>query len=471
METRHGNHASDARARQRARAKGLCTALVCRPHTAPIVSRPVSHAAQIAALSSADGNYADLSIRHTRALGSLEASKKQSSRLKAEFGALQLHHAQLTAALEQRRETIALALEKTNKALRATSTALEQVNASSKAERAALVDAALSSLRQLRTHMTQAMRSNMPDGHTAAYEGAADGEDVARGLLEVRSLTNEADAAALFGTGTDVGAGGSTRPVPAPSAKRVSPVKTQMTAVATWRPEQGVPWPSWDPPTERARGDAPSALPSLVLQGSSDAPESAPATARAAPSMPLGRAPHHVPHPPSNTSPRAAIGGRARMNVRDAQNGLGAERGVPAGPSAMLGICVVDPPEPDTDERLSPPRRAPSLSLDPAVSSTAQASHQMADHDGTWVPQSNKPAAARTEASVAAAEATAMASRRCRDAAQATTQAQQAQARVKVDDTHAPPLASPAWRGGAVRVSLSGVEYSGVRARPKCCAS
>jgi hypothetical protein len=79
--------------------------------------------------------------------------------------------------------------------------------------------------------------------------------------------------------------------------------------------------------------------------------------------------------------------------------------------------------------------------------------------------------AARTEASVAAAQANAMASRRRRDAAQATTQAQRAQARVEVGDTLGLPPANNAWRGGAQRVSLSGVEYNGVRARPKCCAS
>ena len=201
----------------------------------------LARAVQVAALSSSDGDYADLSIRHTRALGSLEVHKKQCSRLKAELGALQLHHAQQTAMLELRRETVTLALDKTNKALRATSTALEQVNAASKVERAALVDAALSSLRQLRTHLTQAVRSNMPDGSASPRESAADGEDVARGILEVRSLTmNESDAAALTGAG----AGGSARaaPVPpAPPAKRVSPIKTQITAMATWRPEQGVP--------------------------------------------------------------------------------------------------------------------------------------------------------------------------------------------------------------------------------------
>ena len=270
----------------------------------------LARAVQVAALSSSDGNYADLSIRHTRALGSLEVHKKECSRLKAELGALQLHHAQQTAMLELRRETVTLALDKTNKALRATSTALEQVNAASKVERAALVDAALSSLRQLRTHLTQAVRSNMPDGSAAPRESAADGEDVAYGILEVRSLTNESDAAALTGAG----AGGSARAAsvpPAPPAKRVSPIKTQITAMATWRPEQGVPWPSWYRSTDCACEPIQTALPSLVLCGVSDAAEQAPASARSTASVPLGRAPHHGPHPPISTSPIRAAQGSA----------------------------------------------------------------------------------------------------------------------------------------------------------------
>lgn len=419
---------------------------------------------QVAALSSADGNYANLMIKHSKAIGSLEAHKKASARLKAELSALQLHHAEQTALLEGRRDAVATALDRTNKALRATSTALEQINAASKAERAALVDAALSSLRQLRAHLSQAVRSNRHDGADVPRDlnNARDGEDAANGVLEVRSLMHELEAAArhlpaathLPPTAThsmpreaalaDAGADGRL----APPAKRSSPVKAYTTPMATWRPELGIPWPSWWPSVNDAAVGSPSALSSRS----------------------------HAPHPPSSTSPMTAMGGRARVHLRDARNG------VPAGPSAMFGICVTDQMDAAADELPLPPRAA-NLSLDPAISSIAQAGDQIRDHDGTWVPPSDKPTAVRTEVSAAAAEAAALANRRRRDAAHANTQAEQAQARAEVDDARSLPYLNHAWRGvaghgatgagggGAMRVSLSGVEYSGVRARPRCCAS